>query len=96
MENKKEFVEAISQALVKHVRSIEKVEYEKYHRADKNWTQEYVVVYYTGGAISVRTVNITSCGAIFQEIGKLLFDGYYEELEDRQYYIDSPDWIRVE
>lgn len=96
MENKKEFVEAISQALVKHVRSIAKVEYEKYYRMDKGWTQEYIVVYYDGGAISVRSVNITSCGAIFQEIGKLLFDGYYEELEDRQYFIDSPDWTRVE
>ena len=96
MENKKQFVEAISQAIVGNVPSIEKVEYEKYHRADKNWTQEYIVVYYTGGAIGVRSVSATSCGAIFQEIGKLLFGGYYQEVEDRQHFIDSPEWTRVE
>ena len=96
MENKKGFVEAISQALVGHVPSIAKVEYEKYYRMDKGWTQEYVVVYYDGGAIGVRTVNATSCSAIFQEIGKLLCGGYYEELQDRQHYIDNPDWTRVE
>ena len=39
MENKKGFVEAISQALVGHVPSIAKVEYEKYYRMDKGWTQ---------------------------------------------------------
>lgn len=96
MENKKQFVEAISQAIVGHVPSIEKVEYEKYHRADKNWTQEYVVVHFTGGAISVRNVSATSCGAIFQEIGKLLFGGYYQEVEDREHFVNSPEWTRVE
>ena len=53
-------------------------------------------VYYEGGAIGVRTVNATSCGAIFQEIGKLLFGGYYEEVRDREHYIESPEWTRVE
>lgn len=96
MENKKQFVENISQAIVGHVSAIEKVEYEKYYQKDKGWVKEYVVVYYTGGAISVRTVDATSCGGIFQEIGKLLFGGYYEELKNRQYYINSPDWTRVE
>lgn len=96
MENKKEFVEKVSQAIVGHVPSIEKVEYEKYHRADKNWTQEYIVVYFNGGAISVRNVSATSCGAIFQEIGKLLFGGYYQEVEDREHFVNSPDWTRVE
>lgn len=96
MENKKGFVEKVSQAIVGNVPSIEKVEYEKYHRADKDWTQEYIVVYFKGGAISVRNVNITSCGTIFQEIGKLLFGGYYEELKDRERLIESPEWTRVE
>ena len=96
MENKKEFVEKVSQAIVGNVPSIKKVEYEKYRRADKNWTQEYIVVYYTGGSIGVRTVNGTSCGAIFQEIGKLLFGGYYEELKDREFFMESPEWTRVE
>lgn len=96
MGNKKGFVEKVSQAIVGNVPSIEKVEYEKYHREDKDWTQEYIVVYYTGGAIGVRTVNATSCSAIFQEIGKLLCGGYYEEVRDREHYINSPDWTRVE
>lgn len=96
MESKKGFVEKVSQAIVGNVPSIEKVEYEKYHRADKDWTQEYIVVYYTGGAIGVRTVNATSCSAIFQEIGKLLCGGYYKEVEDRERFVNSPEWIRVE
>lgn len=96
MESKKGFVEKVSQAIVGNVPSIEKVEYEKYHRADKDWTQEYIVVYYTGGAIGVRTVNATSCSSIFQEIGKLLCGGYYEEVEDRERFVNSPEWIRVE
>lgn len=96
MENKKEFVEKVSQAIVGNVPSIVKVEYEKYYRMDKGWTQEYIVIYFKGGAISVRNVNVTSCGAIFQEIGRLLFGGYYQEVEDRQHLIDSPDWTRVE
>lgn len=96
MENKKGFVEKVSQAIVGNVPSIEKVEYEKYHRADKDWTQEYIVVYFKGGAIGVRTVNATSCSAIFQEIGKLLCGGYYEEVEDRERFVNSPEWIRVE
>ena len=96
MVGKKEFVEEVSQAIVGNVPSIEKVEYEKYHRADKDWTQEYIVVHYTGGAIGVRSVNGTSCGAIFQEIGKLLFGGYYKELKYRERFIESPEWTRVE
>lgn len=96
MENKKKFVEKVSEAIVGNVPSIEKVEYEKYYRMDKGWTQEYIVVYYTGGAIGVRTVNATSCSAIFQEIGKLLCGGYYEELKDREHFIESPEWTRVE
>ena len=96
MESKKGFVEKVSQAIVGNVPSIEKVEYEKYHRADKDWTQEYIVVYYTGGAIGVRTVNATSCSAIFQELGKLLCGGYYEEVEDRERFVNSPEWTRVE
>ena len=96
MENKKEFVEKVSQAIVGNVPSIVKVKYEKYHRADKDWTQEYIVIYFKGGAISVRSVNITSCGAIFQEIGRLLFGGYYQEVKDRERLIENPEWTRVE
>ena len=62
-------MEKVSQAIVGNVPYIDKVEYEKYHRADKNWTQEYVVVRFKGGAIGVRNVSSTSCGAIFQERG---------------------------
>lgn len=96
MENKKEFVEKVSEAIVGNVPSIEKVEYEKYYRADKDWTQEYIVVYFKDGAISVRNVNITSCGTIFREIGKLLFGGYYEEVRGRERLIESHEWTRVE
>lgn len=39
MENKKGFVEKVNQAIVGNVPSIEKVEYEKYHRADKDFNE---------------------------------------------------------
>lgn len=96
MENKKEFVEKVSQAIVGNVPSIEKVEYEKYHRADRNVTQEYVVIHFEGGAINVRNVSAMSCGVIFHEIGKMLFGGYYDEVEYRERLVNSPDWTRVQ
>lgn len=96
MENKKQFVENISKALVGAPGiSIEKVDYEKY-QSEEGWTQEYVVVYYKGGSIACRNVNATSCGAIYQEIGKMIFGGYYEEVRERERVYGSPKWTKVE
>lgn len=97
MENKKAFVDGISQVLVGAPGlSIEKVEYEKYEKPSTGWTQEYVVVHYNGGAIACRCVNADSCGAIYQEIGKMLFGGYYDEVKDRDYFVNNSDWERTE
>jgi len=96
MEDKKGFVAKVSEAIAYGVPNVESVDYERYEHKSNGWKQEFVVIYYKGGSIAVRNVNGTSCGAIFQEIGKLLFGGYYEEVEDREHFVNSPDWTRVQ
>ena len=96
MEDKKGFVAKVSEAVAYGVPNVEKVDYERYEHNSNGWKKEFVVVYYKGGSISVRSVNGTSCGAIFQEIGKLLFEGYYEEMEYRERLINSLGWTRVQ
>lgn len=58
------------------------VRYEAYKKTDDNreYFAEYVVVTYKGGAESVRCVTGNSNLANYQEIGKLLEGGYYDEM----------------
>lgn len=53
--------------------------------------QEYIVVRFVGGAISVRNATYNSLTANVVELGKLLNGGYYAEVED---YIElrKKDW----
>lgn len=53
--------------------------------------QEYIVVNFFGGAISVRNATNNSLTANIAELGKLLNGGYYAEVED---YIElkKKDW----
>ena len=58
---------------------------------DEVLDQEYIVVRFVGGAISVRNVTYNSLPANIVELGKLLNGGYYDEVE---YYIElkKKDW----
>ena len=83
---KKLFVDNISKVFeIKELNSnVTKVEYEVYTKYnpeyDATYFAEFVVVTFVGGGKSVRTISGTSNNGIFQEIGKLINGGYYEEV----------------
>ena len=60
---------------------------------DEVLDQEYIVVRFVGGEISVRNATYNSLAANIAELGKLLNGGYYAEVED---YIElkKKDWYR--
>lgn len=55
--------------------------------------QEYIVVRFVGGAISVRKATYNSLTANIVELGKLLNGGYYDEVEDYK-ELKKKDWYR--
>ena len=81
---KKLFVDDISNVLGtrEYRMGIMYVEYELYKKTDDNrdYFAEYLVVVYDGGGQAVKCVNGNSHSAIFQDVGKLLDGGYYDEL----------------
>lgn len=62
---------------------------------DEVLDQEYIVVHFVGGAISVRNATNNSLKANIAELGKLLNGGYYDEVEDyiglkkKDWYIEN-------
>ena len=87
---KKMFIDGLNAAfqITPKKHSIMDVKYEVYSKVINNeyvtnhvYYQEFLVVTFDGGAISVRNVNGNSCTANFRELGKLLDGGYYEEVE---------------
>lgn len=81
---KKLFVDELSNVLGtrEYRMGIMYVEYELYRKTDDNrdYFVEFVVVTYDGGGEAARCVNGNSHSAIFQELGKLLYGGYYDEM----------------
>ena len=86
LEDKKLFIDHVSEAFERDLNSnVAKVVYEAYHkhiRPDTDYFREYVKVIFNGGGMSVRCVNGNSNNANFQEVGKLINGGYYDELVD--------------
>ena len=92
-QNKKAFIDSISKAfqLRPKTHSIESIQYELFTKQITNefnefvtnhtYYQEYLVVTFDGGGISVRSINGNSDTANFREIGKLIDGGYYDEVE---------------
>ena len=87
---KKAFIDALN--LVFQVKprkhSVQSVAYEVYSKAITNefvtnhtYYQEFLVVTFDGGSISVRNVNGNSCTANLREVSKLVDGGYYDEVE---------------
>lgn len=102
--NKKEFVDALNAAFQVRPKShsVVKVELEVYSKVINNeyvtnhtYYQEYLVVTFNGGAISVRNANGNSNTANFRELGKLLNGGYYTEVEAYR-ALASNGFVRVE
>lgn len=86
---KKAFIDALN--LVFHVRpkkhSVQSVAYEVYSKVitnefvtDHTYYQEFLVITFDGGGISVRNVNGNSCTANLREVSKLVDGGYYDEV----------------
>ena len=99
---KKAFVEAINAAFQVEPRkhSIQKVEYELYKMymeyEDFTYFNEFLVVTFDGGSISVRCANGNSCTANFREIGKLIDGGYYNEVEFYRALVPDCGFEKVE
>lgn len=93
--NKKAFVEDLARAIrEKGQSSVADIRYEVYTpNEDSPWADEYIIMVYDGGAIAPRTVSADSPGAIFQEIAKMYFGGYYDEVQDYQEIVQK--WIKV-
>ena len=72
------------------------VRYEYWVHNSNPWHQEKVVVEFKGGAIEVRNVSGDSCTAIFQEVGKLISGGYYDEVQCYETMRVSGDWTPVD
>ena len=97
VENKVEFVKKINDILPTYVPNIEQVEYVVFeNKENERWYLEFLVITYKGGAETVRSCTGNSYGAIFEEISKYLFSGYYSELIDFQNLMaDTEHWTMI-
>ena len=81
---KKQFIDNISKALGLSNTAVQKVDYVVLTRYNDTFKidvyYEFVVVTFIGGAKAVKSVGGNSDSANFKEIGKLIGDGYYDEV----------------
>ena len=83
LKKKVQFVNEISEAIVKVQTNVTSIQYRIFNNLEyKNYTKEYLVVNYKGGARTVRICSGNSYSAIFEEISKYLDRGYYAEEYD--------------
>jgi hypothetical protein len=93
--NKVNFIKDLSKVITTYKSGIEKLEYQVFYQPNYEYYQEYLVVTYDGGAISVRNCNGNSITAIFEEVSKLLDGGYYTEVRDLREIENDPTWIKL-
>ena len=98
--NKHRFVEQLSEVFqtTNHGSTVEGISYEIYHKSFSDHTsetREYVIVSFTGGAKSPRTVSGYSCTAVYRFIGELLSGGYYDEVKEYESLLED-GYLRVE
>lgn len=87
---KKLFIEGISkvfenESLMSNVGSIDYTVLTKVIDESTTDYREFVIITFTSGARSIRTISGNSNNANFREIGNLIDGGYYDELK---YYAD--------
>ena len=92
--NKKLFVDSISKVFeIKSLQSnVTKIEYEvltKQINEDVTAYYEFVIVTLTSGSKCIRSVSGTSNNGIFQELGKLINGGYYDEVDYYNSFFDN-------
>ena len=85
-----EFVKKLNEAFQVVGKSVEQVNY-KIFESD-NVIKEYLEVIYKGGARAVRNCTGDSCYAILEELGKLVYGGYYTEVADIERLENDPKY----
>lgn len=85
-QGKKTFINHISKVFEDRrlCSNVLKVDYEVYFRQideETTYYTEFAVVTFEGGGKSVRVISGNSNNTNFQEIGKLINGGYYDDLE---------------
>ena len=97
LEAKKCFVANLSGALsgFTGVGGIKNVRYEAWELEKYGDIQEWLIITFNGGAISVRNVNIDSHSAILREIGQMCDGGYYKEVEDYKKMTENKNWKQI-
>lgn len=97
---KKLFIDHISKVFEdEYLQSnVAKVEYEVYRKVvdpETTYYTEFAVVTFVGGGKSVRIISGNSNNTNFQEIGKLINGGYYDELEFYKRVKESSDVVHL-
>ena len=89
LKEKVEFVRQLSGAVAFGCKNISHIEYViMQSKTNENWITEFVVVHYKGGAIQARYCTGDSCGAIFEEIGRMLYTS-------QRFGQDTEDFIKL-
>lgn len=84
------FVNKLREAIVPVVPNVIDIEYKIFQNVEQpNCIKEYLIITYEGGARTVRICSGNSCSAIFEEIGKYLNHGYYDEEREYALQIES-------
>lgn len=77
------FVKGLDSVIPAYQTNVASLHYDVFE--DGQYYDEYLVIDYVGGAHSYRRCNGNSCSAIFEEIAKMLDNGYYAEEGDYNY-----------
>lgn len=85
-----EFVKKLNEAIQFAGKNVEQVNY-KIFESDSA-VRELLEVIYKGGARAVRNCTGDSCYTIFEELGKLLYGGYYDEVRDIERLENDPEY----
>lgn len=95
LEDKKKFVEDISNVFTHYKRyvTVEKIEYSVFGYAGR--IEEYVVITYIGGGVAVANSEGNSISAIYRAIGNLLRGGYYDEVPNYKSKLANSESILV-
>ncbi len=83
---KKEFVDGLNDVFVQNPKyhSVKAIKYEVWSKETNGTTyfEEWIVVYFAGGAVSPRRASGNSSIANFKSISCLIDGGYYDEVSD--------------
>lgn len=93
--DKYDFVRKLNDAVSGNIPNVKKVEYRAF--ASDKWQilQEFVVITFEGGAISVLPVGATSNSGILRTVGEHVDGGYYELVELYTNLLENPDWREI-